>query len=78
MTRYQTAVVEGVQSDALAGTLGDLRSRGWEIRQLIPTAWLDQPSGGVRVSHVTHWTVVVESTRPLPEGVETRQITQAG
>lgn len=58
----QTAVVRDVLDDRLMDTVGDHRSRGWEVRQLVPIAYRD---GGV-VQIVTHWLIVLESDRPLP------------
>lgn len=58
----QTAVIRGVLDDHLMRTLGLHKPRGWEVRQLVPSAWRE--TGEVR--YVTHWTVVLESDRPLP------------
>lgn len=62
----QTAVIRGVLDDRLTALLGEHRSRGWEIRQLIPTDWTERPTANGLVRTVTHWSVVLESERPLP------------
>lgn len=60
----QTAVVRDVLDDRLMDTVGDHRSRGWEVRQLVPTAYRWEGMGNIQ--HVTHWLIVLESDRPLP------------
>lgn len=71
-----TSVVRDVHDRDLMGVLGEHRSRGWEIRQLIPTSWFQVPPatgpGGGRVASVTHWLVLLESPRPLPDSLEIR------
>lgn len=70
-----TSVLRDVADSNLMSELGEYRSRGWEVRQLVPTSRYQFPSGAGQVSSVTHWLVVLESGRavpPAPNEVEIR------